>query len=270
MYRLMLLFWVAIAITCGAVVVYLVFSLGFNTSQRYLALRDARSKRQVSRLQDQPLPQEPVPSPGLAEGAMPSPDEIKNAVLNYEYESANIGGAVVVFKTIHGNNQNGVIKDKEIAILFKQVEDKDALVNVALKGTVLITEVKLITVDDNPLNRKFAVVMNIKNQTNQTVTVKIPKGQVFENKEMVRKQNLTAVKEEVVIIPSAMASNSQGVPVRINAFCLNKGFDLPDRSPGNITIFELKDKGFVNQKQLWDLNDKKLKEAKKSELLVAE
>ena len=144
-----------------------------------------------------------------------------------------------------------------------------ALVNLALEGKVRIVEVKLITVNREPPNRKFAVLIVVKNQTSEDIKVKIPKGQVFENKQLKpKRQNLAAANEDIITIPASFDISSPGVPITIEALCINKGFDYPNGNSGNITIFELNNKSFIGQKDLWGWIEDKLDTSRSSRPLI--
>jgi hypothetical protein len=259
MFWVMLLFWVIVAITIGGGIVY----LGFGTSWNYYLKRAAAKPPAPPAVLPQPTPGGPdrggvaAPTPEAA----PTPDEIKTAVLQRRYESVNIGGAVVLIQTLRNGESDEDVRDEEIAVLFDRVKDKDALVNVALAGRVLINEVKLNTI--NVERHEFEVVMLIKNLTSRDVVVNIPQGQVFENKEQVKRQNLAALRAETKTIPASASRQ-----FRVRALCMNKGFDEPRGSLGNITIFELKNKRFINQQQLWDAISSRLEEDDESQLIV--
>lgn len=190
---------------------------------------------------------------GARPAATSSPEPTLDKVLKYEYESVNIGGAVVLVQTAPNINK------EEIAVLFDQIEDKSALVNLALERKLRIEEVKLNTKSSKSDNPSFSVSLTIKNLTNQEIKFIIPKGQVFENKEQITEsQNLTAVREDTIKIPASGTIN-----IEVNALCINKGLAPPSGGLGNVTIFELKNKSFVDQADLWKWIGEKLKELTK-------
>lgn len=44
--------------------------------------------------------------------------------------------------------------------------------------------------------------------------------------------------------------------VKVEAYCLNRELPPPDYAPGNVAIFELRNKGYFNQEQLWKYIDR--------------
>ncbi len=157
---------------------------------------------------------------------------------------------------------------EEVALIFSQIKDKIALVNLALKGTVNIDDVRLITIDPKPPNRTFEVRIKVRNQTPREVRVKIPKGQIFENKNVAtRRQNLAAAGEDIITIPASTDSSPSIVEIKIKALCINKGFDPPAGDLGNITIFELTNNKFLTQNELWEWLGDKLDKSDSKHLL---
>lgn len=196
-----------------------------------------------------------VDNEGIQEepNATPSPEPNLSKILKYQYESVNIGGAVVLIQTAPD------IEKEEIAVLFEQIADKSALVNLALDDKLKIEEVILNTKGKKSDNSKFSVSIKIKNLTNQEIEFTIPKGQIFENKDLETiKQNLAATHENTRKIPALGT-----ITIDIDALCINKGLAPPDGGLGNITIFELKNKSFINQTELWKWIGEKLEEINK-------
>ena len=250
MYLTNTLLWIFIALLVSAVVFAIVFAIGSRTTWRLYTSFNAKGSQENSSRD----PHAPTPGQSLSsdDGITHSPEEITDAVLKKEYESVNIGGAVVLVQTTPD------IPQEEVAIIFERVEDKEALVNLALNNKVKIQEVRLLTINPKP-PREFAISMIVKNQTSKELRIKIPKGQVFENKQVTpRRQNLAAAKEDVIILPVSTDPDAPGIPINIVALCINKGFDPPNGSFGNITIFELRNKGFIDQKDLWYWIEEKL------------
>jgi hypothetical protein len=62
----------------------------------------------------------PSPTPRGADGPTDSDDDIKHKALNKEYESVNIGGAILLLQTSPNT------PEEEVAILFSQVTDEKA------------------------------------------------------------------------------------------------------------------------------------------------
>lgn len=194
--------------------------------------------------------QTPSPSPLL-----PSPSQTGNLqeqeVLRGEYISANIGGATVLAQTIPKS------VNKEVAIIFDRITDQTALVNVALSGKVSIEQVNLNGSSTEARKSGFTVSIKVANLTGQEIKFKIPKGQIFENKELSpKRQNLAAKGEDAISLPPFSTKT-----VIVNALCINKGFPAPNNGLGNITIYELKNKQFLNQGDLWDWIADRLKDS---------
>lgn len=237
---LIILIWIAV----GAVVV--VFGARFTI--HFVESRATENERRKVETQS-PLPtptQSLNPDQDLTT-ASNTDEQIKDKVLKKEYESINIGGAVVLLQTAPNAS------NEEVALIFSQIKDKIALVNLALNGTVKIENVRLITINPKPPHRKFEVWVTVRNQTHRAVKVKIPKGQIFENKNSItRRQNLAAAGEDIIRIPASSDSSPSTVVIKIEALCINKGFDPPAGDLGNITIFELSNNRFITQDELWD------------------
>ena len=266
MYWAIFLFWFVAAISISVAICY----FGFRTSWRFYLDRTAVHDRDTSP-NEQASPQAAAPTPTTAssptdgEAKIPSVAEILEDGQRKKYESANIGGATVLFQTLPHLSKNNL---EGVAVIFRQVQDKDALVNVALAGKVLIRSVMLITEDSNPKHRKLGVQIVVQNQTAKAVKIVIPRGQVFEHKQLMKKQNLAAESEHVITIPAPKGRNSPYVAIKIPALCINKGLDLPRDSLGNITIFELSNSKFLDQEDLWDWINQRINEEENSQLLM--
>src|ERR1043166_698899 len=265
------MFWINILlwIVIGLLVAIVVIHFGSRSTWRLIESLSAKRSIQGS-ISENPIARSSdsgsskLSNANKEEPQAPNSDEqIKDKVLKKQFESINIGGAVVLVQTLPNASE------EEVAIIFNQVKDKKALVNLALDGKVRIKKVKLITISRKPPNRKFAVLIVIKNQTGEDIEVKIPKGQIFENRQLrPRRQNLAAANEGIITIPASSDDSSPGMPITIEALCINKGFDYPNGSSGNITIFELNNKSFADQKDLWEWIEGRLDESRSSRHLI--
>ncbi|HXQ34598.1 MAG TPA: hypothetical protein VN843_11355, partial [Anaerolineales bacterium] len=212
----------------------------------------------------------PLPSPAPDVSKRPSPADMLDDEMRKKYASANIGGAIVLFQAfphVSRDNLESLAISKEnlegLAVIFRQVQDVNALVNVALAGKVRIQSVTLTTKDRDPNNPKFAVQIVVENPNPKAVEVLIPQGQVFEQKQLVEKQNLAALRGAKIRIPP-LADRTIEVP----AICINRGLNFPRGNLGNITIFELTNNTFVDQNDFSDWYDKKKTEVYNSQLLI--
>ena len=89
--------------------------------------------------------------------------------------------------------------------------------------------------------------ISLKNNTDRGCKIKIPKGQVFENKTIgTGKQNVAASKNYEFFLPPKST-----LKVEIDVFCINRRLSSPSGFY-NITQFKI-NKEFENQDQLWDL-----------------
>jgi hypothetical protein len=246
MHWIILLVWALLGVV-AFYGLYRALNFGYHSSvRRYDSLRDWWDGNQTP--SPAPSPSPTAPQPDAEEAYPPGRDEqVRQQVLEREYETHHIGGARVLVETAPGATR------EEVAVIFDQVKDKVALVNRALDGKVKIEEVKLLTVEPEGPEREFAVMLKVRNLTGGELRLRIPKGQVFEHKQPEKKkQNLAAANEDFIVLKRPDGPDSPPVPITIKALCLNKGFPLPDGHPGNVTIFEVRNKNFINQDQLWD------------------
>jgi len=89
--------------------------------------------------------------------------------------------------------------------------------------------------------------ITLKNKTNRDFECKIPKGQVFENKQIGSgKQNVAAAREYVFNVPANLT-----ISVEIEVLCINEHLSSPSGSY-NVTYFKV-DKDFNNQRELWSI-----------------
>jgi hypothetical protein len=87
----------------------------------------------------------------------------------------------------------------------------------------------------------------LKNNSDRNIKMKIPKGQIFENKKVGSGiQNVAASREYDLIIPA----NSR-IAVEIEVFCINRHLSAPNGQQGNLTIYKIAH-NFNNQNDLWD------------------
>lgn len=90
--------------------------------------------------------------------------------------------------------------------------------------------------------------ISLKNNSNHDVLCVIPKGQVFENKEVGSGiQNVAAGREYRLILPA-----KSKLKVEIEVYCVNRSFSSPSGRPGNVTVFQI-DQPFSSQEELWDI-----------------
>lgn len=160
-------------------------------------------------------------------------------------ENINIGGIVAFLKTSTQLSNREILTPKFLG--FKKVSNKNALVNLAIEGKISIIEV-VLTDDNSP--EYYLVKLKIKNNTNSIIEFEIPKGQIFENKDFeTTYQNLTAANKECHTIEPLNESD-----INIYSLCLNEKLPPPsmEGTKGNITIYEIEDKIFITQRELWD------------------
>jgi hypothetical protein len=174
--------------------------------------------------------------------------------LNYIHKhnletTKNLGGLVATMQT------NKQFSDKVIAnptvLGFKKIANEKSLVKAIKKNLVKIYDIILFTDDDGD----YKVEFDLENLTNQNIELVIPKGQIFENKyvdknEIKPTQNLAIRENEEINLKS-----KQRKKCKINAWCLNGDFKPPkpkeDYILGNITIFEVENKAFETNNDLW-------------------
>jgi hypothetical protein len=160
-------------------------------------------------------------------------------------EGEHIGGRTVVLDVWREDSVDEVPISR-ITSLFEVVTRRDALVNLAIDGSVRIHDVRLATLE----NQSFQVTILAENTTSVALRAYIPKGQIFENKRPGEKrQNLAAATELVsVLLPPRERLN-----IRVNALCINEKWRPPNGGRGNITVFRIASDSFQSQQELWDL-----------------
>ena len=90
--------------------------------------------------------------------------------------------------------------------------------------------------------------ITLKNNRSEDILFVIPKGQVFENKQVGTKvQNVAASREYQLIIPG----NSR-LSVTIDVYCINKSFSPPKGLLGNVSIYKI-NRPFKDQQDLWNM-----------------
>lgn len=157
----------------------------------------------------------------------------------------NIGGMIAVLKTNSQFTNREVLHPEFIG--FKKVKRKDALVNLAKQGKLSIQKVSL---QDSTDWDYYDVILTLKNNTENHINFTIPKGQIFENKDInLKNQNLTAKEEESLFLDAFQEND-----FTIKSFCLNEKLLEPteEGNDGNVTIFEVSEKNFKTQRELWD------------------
>ena len=90
--------------------------------------------------------------------------------------------------------------------------------------------------------------IKLRNDTPDDLLFTIPKGQLFENKNIgTGIQNVAAAREYRLIVPG-----SSRLIVEIEVLCINRSFSSPSGQAGNLTIFKI-NKNFNSQDGLWNL-----------------
>jgi len=90
--------------------------------------------------------------------------------------------------------------------------------------------------------------ISLRNNRDEDIFCVIPKGLVFENKEVgTMIQNVAALRDYRLIIPA-----SSRLTLEIEVGCINRSFSPPSGRPGNVTIFKI-DKPFNSQEELWNV-----------------
>lgn len=88
--------------------------------------------------------------------------------------------------------------------------------------------------------------ISLRNKTAEDVFCVIPKGQIFENKQVgTSVQNVAADRDYRLIIPA-----SSQLIVEIDVLCINRSFSPPCGLAGSISIYKVAD-DFKDQHELW-------------------
>jgi len=168
--------------------------------------------------------------------------EIK-ALEDNESNKKNVGGFVYLKQTLAEYSNDSLTTPEYLGLEI--VKDEGALVNLALNDKIKIIEVRL---EKGESATDHFVVLRIKNKTYSPLKFRIPKGQVFENKDFENGgQNLVSSDEhnEIILIPFVERE------LKIDAYCVNESKGYPG-GEGNVAIFKLKDTDFKTGKQLWE------------------
>lgn len=150
-----------------------------------------------------------------------------------------LGGYNVLMETNALYNRDMVVNPGVLG--FKEVLEKNALVNLALEEKVEILKVKL--------NNDFTVSLKFKNLTNEDLQYTIPRGQLFENAVYACKyQNLVVLKNYKGLLKGYKVEE-----LRLATFCINFGYSEPNGGDGNLTIYKLDliDKAYSSVKEMW-------------------
>jgi len=92
----------------------------------------------------------------------------------------------------------------------------------------------------------YKVTVSLRNDTDKDVLCLVPKGQVFENKNVgSERQNLAAARDYRVIVPA-----QSRLTLEVDALCTNRTMGGPNGSSGRTTIFQITGL-FETQEDLW-------------------
>lgn len=154
------------------------------------------------------------------------------------------------------------IQQEAISLVFELVTDGEALVNLVRNGQIGIKNIKLVTSSEEGMENRtgahYAAIISMENLTDQNIEFVIPKGQVFENQEpQSGRQNLAAARERKEILPARSSYD-----LKVEAHCMNRDLSGPDGSPGNITIFKIRNDKFEGQEEVWQSVDDSVHQAK--------
>jgi len=94
----------------------------------------------------------------------------------------------------------------------------------------------------------YKATLTLRNDTDEDVMCFVPKGQVFENKNVeTQKQNLAAARDYRVIVPARSR-----LTLELDALCTNQTMSAPNGSPGRATVFRIAG-AFDLQQDLWNI-----------------
>jgi hypothetical protein len=165
-----------------------------------------------------------------------------------------IGGTNAIIDTLEEIPDE--VRREELFTVFELVTDGDALIHLVRHGYIAINDIRLIT--DATGDAHYAAIISMENLTDRDIEYVIPKGQVFENKEPGSgRQNLAAARGEKLTLKARTSYD-----MRVNAHCINKHLSGPDGSPGNLTIFKIRNDNFRGQNDLWQSVNKSVEKAK--------
>ena len=94
----------------------------------------------------------------------------------------------------------------------------------------------------------WKIEISLKNNSDSDLKVKIPKGQIFENKKIGSGiQNVASVRDYQLIIPA-----KSRITVEIEVYCINRHLSPPTGQLGNLTIYKIS-QDFNDQQNLWNI-----------------
>lgn len=171
-----------------------------------------------------------------------------------------VGGANALVDTLKVEPYE--IQQEVISAVFELVTDGGALVNLVRGGHIGIKNIRLVTLSpeeaDGMNGARYAAIISMENRTDQNIEFMIPKGQVFENREpQSGRQNLAAAHERKDTITARSSYD-----LKVEAHCMNRELSGPDGSPGNITIFKIRDDKFEGQEEIWQSVEDSVSRAK--------
>lgn len=137
---------------------------------------------------------------------------------------------------------------------YKIIEGTNTLVEHVKGDRIRLDNITLNTYSeevDKPRRKSdYYVSIELTNLTDSLIEAHIPEGQIFENREYQYEgkpsQNL-ATAESISIILEANESTKFQIP----AFCMNREYHPPQEKDGNLTIYKMLKRGFLNNDQLW-------------------
>ena len=140
--------------------------------------------------------------------------------------------------------------------VFKPITESDSLVNLVLAGEATVSTIVLNTRSSNVSSSTpsdHEVSLEIGNVTDKPISIRLPKGQVFENKVPGSGfQNLVLADHiELTLAPRERRS------ISVPGHCLNVSLKRPSGQAGNITPLAV-DFEFDTQRALWKEVDSRL------------
>lgn len=160
-----------------------------------------------------------------------------------ESSKKNVGGFVYLKQTLAEYSNDSLTTPEFLGLEI--IKGKNTLVNLALNDKIKILEVRL---EKGESETDHFIILRIVNNTYLPLKFKIPKGQIFENKDFKNGgQNLVSSKEhnKITLFPSIEKE------LKIEAYCANETKDYPG-GKGNVAIFKLKNTDFKTGNQLWE------------------
>jgi hypothetical protein len=122
-------------------------------------------------------------------------------------------------------------------------------VNLVLHGVLTIERLKLVKIGSatSKLEGRYAIDLQLKNNTPAAAAILIPIGQVFENVDPGSKYQNLVTRDETHTSLQPYGSRDVLLP----ALCLNHGFHEPHGQAGNATPLKIRF-SFKDQNALWD------------------